>query len=174
MSANKSQLYLAYKFCGHSGVTRNKVVDGNAKENAVTVQLSFPALARTGREIKKEIKRIAECKWQQWWKTIPKCGTTKSFFAAPTAQHRKFTKGMITKELTILTQAATGHHGLFAGHLSRWRESLPSTCKLCRETEETSLHLWEECPTLELERIQLSRGSGGRSKTPHCLILDFF
>ncbi len=145
-----------------------------AKENAVAVQLSSPALVRTEREIKKEIKRIAERKWQQWWQTIPQCGTAKSFFAAPTTQHRRSIKGMSTKELTTLIQAATGH-GLFAGHLSRWRESLPSTCKLCGETEETSLHLWGECPALELERFQLSSFRiGGRNKTPHHLILDFF
>ena len=59
---------------GHSGVTGNEVVDGMAKENTVAVQLSSPALARTGREIKKEIKQIADCKWRQWWQTIPQCG----------------------------------------------------------------------------------------------------
>ncbi len=81
---------------------------------------------------------------------------------------------MSTKELTTLFQAVTGH-GLFAGHLSRWRESLPSTCKLCGEMGETSNHLWGECPALELERTQLSSmGTGGRNKTPHHLILDFF
>ena len=145
-----------------------------AKENTVAVQLSFPAFARTGREIKKEIKRIAECKWQQWWKTIPQCGTAKSFFAVPTTQHRKFIKWMSTKELTTIIQAATGH-GLFAGHLSQWRESIPSTCKLCGETEKTSLHHWGECPALELERTQLSSVRiGGRNKAPHRLTLDFF
>ncbi len=58
---------------GHSGVTGNEVADGITKENTAIVQLSFPALART-REIKKEVKRNAELKWQQWWKTIPQCG----------------------------------------------------------------------------------------------------
>ncbi len=116
--------------------------------------------------------RISEREWQQSLKTIPQCGTAKSFFATPTTQHRKFIKWMNTKELTTLIQAATG---LFAGHLSRWRESLPSACKLCGETEETSIHLWGECPALKLERIQLSSlRTGGRSKTPHRLILDFF
>ncbi len=105
---------------------------------------------------------------------MPQCGSAKTFFAIQTTQHRKFTKGMSTKELTTRTQLATSH-GLFAGHLSRWRESLPSSCKLCRETEETSLHLWGECPALKLERMQLSSlRTGGRSKTPHRLILDFF
>ena len=132
---------------GHSGVTGNEVVDGMAKENAVAVQLSSPALARMGREIKKEIKRIPELKWQQWWKTTPQCGTAKAFFVAPATQHRKFIKWMSTKELTTLIQAVTGH-GLVAGHLSSLRESLPSTCKLCGETVETSLHLWGECPAL--------------------------
>ena len=56
---------------------------------------------------------------------------------------------MSTNELTTLVQAATGH-GLFVGHLSKWRESLPSTCKLCGEMEETLLHLWGECPALNL------------------------
>ncbi len=135
---------------GHSGVTGNELVDGMAKENAVTVKLSFPALGWPGREIKKEIKRIVERKRQQWWQTIPLCGIAKAFFAVPTTQHRNFLKWMSTKEPTTLIQAATGH-GLFAGQWSRWRESLPSTCKLCGETEETSLHLWGECPALELE-----------------------
>ena len=103
-----------------------------AKENAIAIQLSSPALARTETKIKNEIKRIAVPNWQQWWKTIPHCGTAKALFAAPTTQHRKFIKWMSTNELTTLVQAVTGH-GLFAGHLSRWRESLPSTCKLCGE-----------------------------------------
>ncbi len=68
---------------------------------------------------------------------------------------------MSTKELTTLIQAATCHHGLFAGYLSKWRGSLPSTCKLCGEAEETSLHLWGECHALELERFQLSSREGG-------------
>ncbi len=111
---------------GHSGVTGNKVADGMAKENTVAVHLSSPALERTGREIKKEIKGIAERQWQQWWRTIPHCGIAKSFFAVPTTQHRNCIKWMSTKELTTLIQAATGH-GLFASHLSKWRESLSST-----------------------------------------------
>ncbi len=41
---------------GHSLVTWNEVVDGMAKENAVAVQLAYPALPWTEREIRKEIK----------------------------------------------------------------------------------------------------------------------
>ncbi len=69
--------------CGHSSVTGNEVVDGMAKENTVIVQLSFTALARTEKEIKKEIRKIAERKWQQWWETIPQCGIAKSFSLYP-------------------------------------------------------------------------------------------
>ncbi len=47
---------------GHSGVTGSKVEDGMAKENTVTVQLKHPALPRTEREIKKEMKILAERK----------------------------------------------------------------------------------------------------------------
>ena len=37
---------------GHSGTTGNEAVYGMAKENAVTIQLSFPALARTERKLR--------------------------------------------------------------------------------------------------------------------------
>ncbi len=47
----------------YSGVTGNTVVDGMAKENSVAVKLSHPPLPRTQREIRKERKMIAECKW---------------------------------------------------------------------------------------------------------------
>ena len=67
----------------HSGVTGNEVVERMAKENAVVVQLMHLALPRTEREIRKEIKSIAEHRWQQWWKEIPKCGTAKAFFVVP-------------------------------------------------------------------------------------------
>ena len=120
------------------------------------VGLFRPSAVREGKEIKKTIKISVEEEWQQIWQTIPQCGTAKSFFAVLTTQHRKFIKWMSTKEPTTLIQAATGH-GLFAGHLSRWRESLPSTCKLCGKAEETLLHLFGECPALELERFHLLR-----------------
>ncbi len=55
----------------------------NGKKNAVVVQLMHLALPQTEREIRKEIKSIAEHRWQQWWKAIPKCGTAKAFFVVP-------------------------------------------------------------------------------------------
>ncbi len=45
-----------------------------------------------------------------------------------------------------------------------------STCKLCGELEETLLHLWGQCPALELEQTQLMVPGGGRLKPLHCLI----
>ncbi len=160
------QIELAW-VCRHSGITGNKVVDG------IAVQLTYPFLPRTEGN-KKTIKIYTEQEWQQIWQSLQQCGIAKSFFAAPTTQHRRFIKWMSTKEFTTIKQAVTGH-GFFAGHLSRWRESLLLTYKLCRETEGTSLHLWGKCPALELERTQLSRvGSDGRHKTPRHLGLDFF
>ncbi len=44
--------------CGHPGVTGKEGVDGMAKENAITVQLLYPALSRTERNIKKEKKEL--------------------------------------------------------------------------------------------------------------------
>ncbi len=76
------QIELAW-VCGHSEITGNEVVDGMAKENAVVIQLTHPALPRTEREIRKEIKSIAEHRWQQWWKTIPKCGPPRLSLSCP-------------------------------------------------------------------------------------------
>ena len=80
---------------------------------------------------------------------------------------------MGTKKLTNLTQAAIDH-SLFAGYLSRWRGYLSSTCKLCKDTEETSLHLWGERPALQLEQTQLRVPGGGRPKPLHHKIINLF
>ena len=34
-------------------------------------------------------------------------------------------------------------------------EAMPKLCTLCQESEQTSAHLWAECPALSLERMNL-------------------
>ena len=69
-------------------VTRNKVVDGMAKENATAIQLLHPALPQTEREIRKEIKLICWTYMAAMVEKIPQCGTAKTFFAVPTTHYR--------------------------------------------------------------------------------------
>ena len=66
---------------------------------------------------------------------------------------------MITIHLQYkLVQPATGH-GLFAAHLAHWRQC-QKVCTLCQESEQTSAHLWAECPALTLERMNLIENQG--------------
>ena len=40
-------------------------------------------------------------------------------------------------------------HGMFTAHLAHWRDMEP-TCKLCEEGDQTTWHLFSECPALKL------------------------
>ncbi len=84
---------------------------------------------------------------------------------------KKVTK-LSGEELNLLIQAATGH-GLFAAHLAKWIEEMDPLCKLCLEGEETSTHLWEECPALWWER-QDRQTETTRAKSHELEIIKFF
>ena len=73
-------------------------------------------------------------------------------------------------KITKLVQAATGH-GLFAAHLAHWRPC-HKVCKLCDENDQTSAHLWAECPVLSRERMNLVEDQRPLNKERN--IIDFF
>ena len=54
-----------------------------------------------------------------------------------------------------LAMAISGH-GLYSAHLWHWKNIDP-VCKLCKESAETSAHLWNECPALE--KLRLTKNS---------------
>ena len=69
--------------------------------------------------------------------------------------HKIVSFTLSNRGLNLLSQAVSGH-GLFRGHLGKWKEDIDPTCILCGEEVETSWHLWADCPALGLERMEVS------------------
>jgi len=95
--------------------------------------------------------------------------TAKLFMPIVNNDDRKDILALNNKTITWLTAIITGH-GLFARHLAKWTR-MSDTCKLCLEDTESPVHLWTDCPALELERRQLGLTEGKKYITE---LKDFF
>ncbi len=139
---------------GHNNLTGNEYVDALAKaardapaggERRIPVALS---------QLKSKINNHFEEKWQKQWDSTTECKITKAFFPSVSTARWKRVRTWTKASFGLLIQAATGH-SLFAAHLAHWRDIDP-LCKLCCEEDETSEHIWSECPALEQWRYCFS------------------
>ena len=154
-AAEKKPLQLEWTK-GHSNCTGNEFSDFLAKKGrGANTKTRLPWSSQS---IKGEIHKLFLKKWQRQWNTEPTCRNTRAIL--PTVDERRFRVGRITRQkLNLICQAVTGH-GLFAGHLSKWR-SIEEKCKLCEEEAETSAHLWLRCPALEVRRRAIQEDISG-------------
>ncbi len=152
----------------HNNNTGNEAADYLAKRGAnLPTPLTPPALPLSRSEVKNRIKEHFTNVWQSRWKNLNGCATAKSILPIISERVRYDKVKLLGRNsLNILIQGISGH-GMFAGHLSKWRD-IPPECSLCKEEAETALHLFNRCPALELERKQL----------PHSIecydVLNFF
>ena len=136
---------------GHSGMAGHDLADSLAKAEAdkSNQDLSNHKI-RTLNDLKVKIQERSLRIWRKRWSDD---GPTyaKKFDLDVNPEKMKYIKKISQKNLGILVQAVS-NHGLFGQHLSHWNKDLDSTCQCCLEDEETSYHLWNECPALERER----------------------
>lgn len=136
---------------GHNNNTGNELADCLAKRGAR--QLNNKCMIGIPKSyVKGKIKDYYKNKWKECWEEEKGMRTSKWFFPSPTTNIKKLSH-LNRKMLNLYTQVTTGH-GLWAEHLSKWKNINPM-CNLCRENKQSSIHLWCECPSLELERRQL-------------------
>ena len=62
-------------------------------------------------------------------------------------------KSFSRTNLNLLIQVLTGH-ALVAHHLRRWVPALEDECSLCQEGEETTYHLYFDCPAMRWARLE--------------------
>ncbi len=146
---------------GHSGITGNELADCLAKQGGTaTTAGPAPFLPIPPATSKRILAEFWDKEWQTEWKKYPHAKHTKLIIPKVGRWRNtvKLTNLLSQEELCLLIQVVSGH-GLFRGHVGHWKEELDPTCTLCGEDAETALHLWTECPALELERLQaLQRG----------------
>jgi ribonuclease HI len=136
---------------GHADNTGNELADYLAKEgNKLPVQSVGPELPVPYATMKQRVNNLITAQWQRRWSSSEDCRATKYFCPKVDTGKLKRVIKMSRENLNLLFQAITGH-GLFAAHLSKWKD-VDNICKLCGEEDETALHVWDSCPALEKER----------------------
>jgi len=138
---------------GHSDNTGNELADFLAKQGSESKSMGpEPWIPKSLASVKVKIKENFLNTWQRRWSNDVKCNQTKAFFPRPEYKISKLVT-RTRKELNLLVQAGTGH-ALVGYHVGKWVNSVQKQCLLCNETEETTMHLFRECPALELLRRQ--------------------
>ena len=138
---------------GHNDNTGNELADALAKEgNHAMVTGPHPVIAVNNKSIKKNIDTYIHKIWNKRWIMSKECKISRSFLPNITYNKIKYMSMWPRKELQLLSYIITGH-GPFKAHLGKWTNIDNITCDYCLESDETSWHLWNECPALEFQRI---------------------
>ena len=132
---------------GHADNTGNELADYLAKQGSeLIVNTAEPELPVSLNTVYEDIKLFCTAKWQARWDNQVDCRQTKIF--VPKVKQGKLNKlkKLNKKELNLIVQACTGH-ALVNHHISKWN-NIEDICEMCLESEETTSHLYFECPAL--------------------------
>ena len=157
---------------GHANVTGNELADCLAKQGAemtatgerVNLEVGMPRCEAVGR-IKSYYRKV----WDKRWQENVFCRQTRIFIPHVTDRNVYKMIEFRRKSLNLITQVMTGH-ALVAYHMGKWTPWLDTTCKLCLEDEESTSHLFFNCPAMAWARLEV--GATGRSLEED--ILSFF
>ena len=159
----KENLRIALRWIkGHADFTGNELADHLARLGACLDTASVePELPVPTTEVKRGIKDHYQAEWQKLWDSEVSCRQTKIF--VPKVNGRKIKKlaKYNRKDLNLLVQACTGH-ALVAHHVNQWVAGLADECQMCLEDEESTAHLFFDCPALwqsrtDIKSLQLER-----------------
>lgn len=154
---------------GHADHTGNELADYLAKKGSLMKCATVsPELPTTLAWIKRALKDHFMAEWQKRWDQSVDCRQSKKFFPAVNGKKIRKLSKWSRKNLNLLVQAGTGH-ALVAYHTVKWVDG-DKTCKLCLEEEETTEHLYFECPALELKRRTIM----GSTMSTEEKLRDFF
>ena len=154
---------------GHADYTGNELADYLAKSG--TEQVQTQGLPASYAKVKRSIMDLITGKWNRRFHNLNDHKICRKFY--PKIQLDKWKKLTCfkRKDFNLLFQVTTGH-GFFAAHLAKWR-NIEDECKLCLEDEESSWHIYTECPALtEVRTVHQiissdpdgQRGAGGYEK----------
>ena len=103
-------------------------------------------------EVKNDIFQLTNDVWTRRWAEDSRFKHTKQFYDGPDQNKSKGVMKKSTMSLNCWIQCITGHNNL-AYFQSKLDIEINSTCRLCRESQETMYHLLTECPaTQKLQR----------------------
>ena len=89
--------------------------------------------------------------WLRRWQNTPKHDATKFFWKYPDKNKSRGILNLCRTDLALLIKAVTGQNFL-SYHQSKINIDISKFCRLCEESEETFIHLVDNCPRLEQTR----------------------
>ena len=146
---------LAAKSCGitfhwvraHSDCIPNIQADKLAKlgANLTVPNLRLPTAAA---EIKKKDRNNTIMKWQNEWSNEGSCQQTRKFIPVINKPETQMLTQLPRDRLSAMVQFITGHNYL-KKHLFTTGRATNNVCRLCKNGEESSWHLWNDCSCID-------------------------
>ena len=140
---------------GHQG---NERADTLAKEGASSpIQGCEPYCKIPKAETNKMITAYVTKKWNEEWALEPKCRQTKFWFPARDAAKSKRLLQLGRPSYSAVVRWITGHsfHRRHSSICQEDDEYISPTCRLCKEEDETPIHLSTDCPAIAAARSEI-------------------
>ncbi len=139
----------------HVGYPGNEAADKAARNGAQNRSLISGDLPNAPMTMVKNLLKDASLqKWDDDWQAIIECRQTKQWFPS-TDKHKSYKILELPRFLySHMVQIITGHN-FMRRHESLVHDTNDSECRLCLEEEETSYHIFAECPALARTRLMV-------------------
>ena len=103
--------------------------------------------------VKQKITNLAYKIWTNRWFSIKEARQTKLWIQKPNKVISNFMINCSRKDLSLVCQMITGHNFLNR-HENVINQAHNPTCRLCNDGEESSWHIFGECPALWRKRLE--------------------
>ena len=103
--------------------------------------------------VKQKITNLAYKIWTNRWFSIKEARQTKLWIQKPNKVISNFMINCNRKDLSLVCQMITGHNFLNR-HENVINQAHNPTCRLCNDGEESSWHIFGECPALWRKRLE--------------------
>ena len=139
----------------HAGHPGNEKADEVAKQGALNPSLLSDELPNMPMSmVKKMLRDHFQHVWNERWQQGVDCRQTKQWFPAVDRSKSSRYLDLDRQMLSNMVQIITGHNYL-KRHESLVNDNDDSICRLCLEEEETSFHIYAECPALGWARLRV-------------------
>ena len=140
---------------GHEGNERaDSLAKLGAADRTPSCEPNFPVPKATTTKL---INNYLSEEWDMEWKALPKCRQTRYWFPERDRGKSKRLVGLGRDAFSKALRWLTGHCFL-RRHRSICQENdeyISPTCRLCREEDETPIHITADCPALHRSRMEI-------------------
>lgn len=129
---------------GHIGIKGNEMADQLAKSGAATPLTGDAPCGLSLDKIKEHARRKDRDKMMKEWRNLPALRQSKEMIGNYNSSRSQCLLNLSRNNVRIITGFLTGHCKL-GGHLAKMKLVDNGECRFCGDSEETPLHLLQDC-----------------------------